>query len=307
MNVYELNSQCCYTKCVLESLFLSVIYVSSLYVWNSQHSRDHPSTIKKRFLSVLFMLIFSPLYTWYFIHDKTQVPIWYWLGLKWNGLFISAAASLFLTCVLFLGPICLACCKCTQLKQVISIENVKSNLTDLIWLRNCVVAPISEEFTFRACIIPLLLQCYQPFTSVFICPVFFGAAHFHQLIERIRAGTVCLDAFLISVFQFMYTTIFGAYSAFLFIYTGNIIAPIVAHQFCNHMGFPDFPEMFQFQEPKRSCLLALSLIGLICWCVMVKYATDPWLYSNQMNWTEINQCNAINSSDNFEQKHFVQL
>lgn len=34
---------------------------------------DHPSTIKKRFLSVLFMLIFSPLYTWYFICDKIQV------------------------------------------------------------------------------------------------------------------------------------------------------------------------------------------------------------------------------------------
>lgn len=55
------------------------------------------------------------------------------------------------------------------------IENMKSNFTDLIWLRNYVVAPISEEFTFRACIIPLLLQCFQPMTAVFICPVFFGA------------------------------------------------------------------------------------------------------------------------------------
>lgn len=34
---------------------------------------DHPLTIKKRFISVLFMLIFSPLYTWYFIRDKIQV------------------------------------------------------------------------------------------------------------------------------------------------------------------------------------------------------------------------------------------
>lgn len=31
--------KCSYKNCILESFFLSVIYVSSLYVWNSQHSR----------------------------------------------------------------------------------------------------------------------------------------------------------------------------------------------------------------------------------------------------------------------------
>jgi len=57
------------------------------------------------------------------------------------------------------------------------IENIKSDFTDLIWLRNYVVAPISEEFTFRACIIPLLLQRFQPITTILICPVFFGAGN----------------------------------------------------------------------------------------------------------------------------------
>jgi len=106
----------------------------------------------------------------------------------------------------------------------------------------------------------------------------------------------------ILVFQFMYTTIFGAYSALLFISTGHVIGPIIAHKFCNHMGFPDFREMFQFQEPKRSCLLVLSLIGLILWCILIKYTTDPQIYSNHMDWTEMNQCNTINSSNNFEKK-----
>lgn len=112
--------------------------------------------------------------------------------------------------------------------------------------------------------------------------------------------------FDVLVFQFMYTTIFGAYSALLFISTGNIIAPIMAHKFCNHMGFPDFQEMFQFQEPKRSCLFVLSLVGLILWCLLIKYATEPWIYSNQMDWTEMNQCNVTNSS-NFGQNFFVKL
>lgn len=78
----------------------------------------------------------------------------------------------------------------------------------------------------------------------------------------------------------------------LFISTGNIIAPIVAHKFCNHMGFPDFQEMLQFPEPKRSYLLVLSLTGLVLWCTAITYAIDPQIYSNQMNWLEINQCNA---------------
>ncbi|KAJ4437554.1 hypothetical protein ANN_17699 [Periplaneta americana] len=51
-----------------------------------------------------------------------------------------------------------------------------SNLTNLIWLRNHVVAPLSEEFTFRACMLPLLLQCFRPMTAVFVCPLFFGVA-----------------------------------------------------------------------------------------------------------------------------------
>lgn len=109
------------------------------------------------------------------------------------------------------------------------------------------------------------------------------------------------------MFQFMYTTVFGAYSALLFITTGNIIAPILAHKFCNHMGFPDFQEMFQFPEPKRSCLFLLSLVGLVIWCFLIKYTTEPWIYANQMDWTEMNQCNTTNSSTNIVLKHYEKL
>lgn len=56
-------------------LVIYVIFVRIIFVFEKCiiMFSDHPSTIKKRFLSVLFMLIFSPLYTWYFIHDKIQV------------------------------------------------------------------------------------------------------------------------------------------------------------------------------------------------------------------------------------------
>lgn len=122
-------------------LVIYVIFVRIIFVFEKCiiMFSDHPSTIKKRFLSVLFMLIFSPLYTWYFIHDKIQVrfrqninifyifkiknlqvSILYWLGLKWDGLFISAASSFALTSILFLASICSIDFKKNHCKSIIS-------------------------------------------------------------------------------------------------------------------------------------------------------------------------------------------
>uniref|UniRef100_A0A7C9DKL2 intramembrane prenyl-peptidase Rce1 n=1 Tax=Opuntia streptacantha TaxID=393608 RepID=A0A7C9DKL2_OPUST len=56
-----------------------------------------------------------------------------------------------------------------------------SNIT--AW-RNLVVAPITEEIVFRACMIPLLL-CggFKSQAVIFICPVFFSLAHLNHLLE----------------------------------------------------------------------------------------------------------------------------
>lgn len=48
------------------------------------------------------------------------------------------------------------------------------NMKNLIWLRNHVVAPLSEEFTFRSCMLPALLQCFSPTIAIIMCPLFFG-------------------------------------------------------------------------------------------------------------------------------------
>ena len=45
------------------------------------------------------------------------------------------------------------------------------------------------------------------------------------------------------ILQFAYTTIFGMYSAFLFVKTGHFAAPFIVHAYCNFMGFPDFMEV----------------------------------------------------------------
>lgn len=68
----------------------------------------------------------------------------------------------------------------------------------LIWWRNQVVAPLSEEWTFRACMLPLLLQCFTPPTAIFMCSSFFGLAHFHHIVERTKMGMNLKHAIVIS-------------------------------------------------------------------------------------------------------------
>lgn len=52
------------------------------------------------------------------------------------------------------------------------------NLKDIHFLRSHVVAPVAEEFVFRACMLPLLLQCFRPLTAIFIAPLFFGVGKY---------------------------------------------------------------------------------------------------------------------------------
>ena len=107
--------------------------------------------------------------------------------------------------------------------------------------------------------IPLLLYGgFSPFWAGFVAPLFFGVAHIHHIFHAITVeGTYWLHAILGSIFQFAYTTIFGWYSAYLYIQTNTgkqtgtiqttkltsrdkVLAPAIAHTFCNSMGFPDF-------------------------------------------------------------------
>ena len=60
----------------------------------------------------------------------------------------------------------------------------------------------------------------------------------------------------------LYTTVFGFYSAFLFLRTGHLAAPVVVHCFCNSMGFPDFAEVVHKPPKERTLLLALYVCGL---------------------------------------------
>lgn len=53
-----------------------------------------------------------------------------------------------------------------------------------------------------------------------------------------RSVNVQTDSRQMPVFQLAYTSIFGFHAAFLFLRTGSAVPPILAHIFCNIMGFP---------------------------------------------------------------------
>merc|ERR1719158_2655319 len=128
--------------------------------------------------------------------------------------------------------------------------------------------------------LPVLLGHYTHSQAIVVSPLFFGVAHFHHMVERIRKGEDILSSFLISMFQFTYTTIFGMSSALLFIRTGHFAAPFLVHAYCNFMGFPDFAEVIN-SEPKKRLFLALMFVtGAITFYLLLDRLTDVSWYSN---------------------------
>ncbi|KAG1331011.1 CAAX prenyl protease 2 [Cocos nucifera] len=160
----------------------------------------------------------------------------------------------------------------------------------MVW-RNYVVAPLTEELVFRACMIPLLL-CggFKTYSIIFLSPVFFSLEVLHCLCSMIlekahlnhflelyfQQKYSFLKAFLIVGLQLGYTVIFGSYASFLFIRTGNLISPIVAHIFCNVMGLPTLSS----SRTKGTATVA-CVAGLAGFCWLLFPATSPDLYNDR--------------------------
>lgn len=69
--------------------------------------RNHPEVIKKRFLSVGFMMLLSPLFPWIISSREfnEKVPLWFAMGFRLKGFLTAFILPLLLTMLLFLGPI----------------------------------------------------------------------------------------------------------------------------------------------------------------------------------------------------------
>ncbi|KPJ18266.1 CAAX prenyl protease 2 [Papilio machaon] len=270
---------------ILASVFLTILYVASLYVWRSKLSRDHPTTIKRRFFSVSCVMVLAPIVTWLFLKESTlnKGDMYEQLGLRLSGLLFAFVTPLALTMILFLGPLTMQFLSGAWKIYIHPIYWFAS-WQDLTWVRNHIMAPISEEWVFRACMMPLLLQCLEPYTAVFVGPLLFGIAHFHHMFEQIKLGLDLRSSIMISAFQFMYTSLFGAYSAYLFLRTGHFVAPLAAHIFCNHMGFPNFGDIPYYPLTQRLLIISNMVLGFTIWCNLLTPLTEPAYYDNKLYW-----------------------
>ncbi|XP_032735476.1 CAAX prenyl protease 2 isoform X3 [Lontra canadensis] len=295
---------CCWVS-VFSCLSLACSYVGSLYVWKSELPRDHPAVIKRRFTSVLVVSSLSPLCVllWRELTGiQPGTSLLTLMGFRLEGIFPAALLPLLLTMILFLGPLMQLSMDCPcdltdGLKVVLAPRSWARCLTDMRWLRNQVIAPLTEELVFRACMLPMLAPCTGLGPAVFTCPLFFGVAHFHHIFEQLRfrqssVGSIFLSAVLgqksmqvwsleaspSPAFQFSYTAVFGAYTAFLFIRTGHLIGPVLCHSFCNYMGFPAV--CAALEHPQRRPLLACYALGVGLFLLLLQPLTDPKLYGS---------------------------
>ncbi|XP_072840505.2 CAAX prenyl protease 2 isoform X1 [Pogona vitticeps] len=268
-------------------LGLACAYVGSLYVWKSHLPRDHPAVIKRRFTSVLVVSLLSPCFIWAWKEVTGVKPgpsLFTLMGFRLEGIVPATVLPLLLTMVLFLGPLIQLSMDCPW--DLVDGVRVALDpgfwllcLTDMRWLRNQIIAPFTEELVFRACMLPMLIPCTGLGPAIFTCPLFFGVAHFHHVIEqlRFRQGSTA-SIFLSAVFQFSYTAVFGAYTAFIFIRTGHLIGPVLCHSFCNYVGFPAVGAVLE--HPQRLLVVSFYLLGVALFCLLLHPMTDPAFFGH---------------------------
>mmetsp|Transcript_22075 Transcript_22075/g.36831 ORF Transcript_22075/g.36831 Transcript_22075/m.36831 type:complete len:278 (-) Transcript_22075:163-996(-) len=257
-------------------LAIAATYVGSIYLVGSPKpglGKDHPWIIRRRFYAVAFTCVAAWL-TFAMSMEPTGMLLEK-LGLRLPGLVTACVAPLILTATLFLGSI---------LQEYLNGElrwpwQDKSTMS---FLRLFVVAPVGEEWCFRACMLPLLMDAgVAPARAILLCPLFFGAAHLHHGWEMYVLQGKALNIVVLSVgVMFTYTTVFGWYAAFLFYRTGHVASAIVAHAFCNFMGFPAFGQVLSHPHSRVVC--AAYGVGIVGFSLLLRPLTAPPVYQNHL-------------------------
>uniref|UniRef100_A0A3Q3A495 CAAX prenyl protease 2 n=1 Tax=Kryptolebias marmoratus TaxID=37003 RepID=A0A3Q3A495_KRYMA len=142
------------------------------------------------------------------------------------------------------------------------VQSWRSCVKDAVWLRNQVVVPVMEELVFRVALLPVLMPSLIIFHT-----------HFHM--NPLSFPDYSLSCFFPGM-QFLYTTVFGAFAAFIFLRTGHVVAQVLCHSFCNSQGLPDLTSTLN--DPHRSVLLLFYLMGVVLFLLLLFPLTDPFFY-----------------------------
>ncbi|XP_041656771.1 CAAX prenyl protease 2-like isoform X1 [Cheilinus undulatus] len=213
---------------------------------------------------------------------EVNVSVWELIGVRMEGLLPAAVLPLLLTMVFYLGPLVQTAMDnpsgfTEELQSVLDVQSWRLCVSDAVWLRNQVVAPVTEELVFRGAMLPMLVPCTGPTAAIFTAPLFFGVAHFHHIIEQRHLYKDSMRVILlVSGMQFLYTTVFGVFTAFIFMRTGHVVGPVLCHSFCNSQGLPDIGSALR--HPQKPALLFSYVMGLLLFLVLLFPLTDPFFY-----------------------------
>ncbi len=252
-------------------LFL-VLFVGLLYATPAgRGDRDAPEAIRARFASVGATCLLSGLLVWW-ATPWAAGSFWTVVGLQPTRGWVTAGMPLLATLCLFAGPLCQSVWEDPEewtLHHLVTSQAGTSRKR-LIWWRNFVVAPLAEEWVFRACMCPLLrLAGFSFGVCVLLPPLLFGLAHAHHVagVLRERGHVGAAAAVSVMLFQVGYTTVFGSMAAYYFLCSGSVYGAMASHTFCNVMGFPDFAGAWASR--RRWVLAAIYVAGMVLFALLM--------------------------------------
>uniref|UniRef100_A0A0N4ZX19 CAAX prenyl protease 2 n=1 Tax=Parastrongyloides trichosuri TaxID=131310 RepID=A0A0N4ZX19_PARTI len=265
---------------IIFCLFAPFIYLTVLWMFdfNGTDRNALPSVIRRVTGALCCNLGF--IFVVHMILSKDNIGSFSKMGIKKEGIIASLFVSPIPTISLYFGTIIMLGLDGT-LKHIFTYKGWNDCIRDRIFVRNVLFAPISEELAFRACCIPLLINCFEKSTIIFILPLGFSLCHLHHILDDTRKGLSVIGSLLARLFQCSYSYLFGIYAAFLFIRTGNVIAPILSHAICNCLGLPSIHDVSEYPDKlPRMVLYCCHIFGLVMFIFLLFPLTDSILYQS---------------------------
>lgn len=149
----------CWCFCITAA-YLACLHLAA---WGAPPWRQHPVTVKRRMLGVLACSCVAWLPVFALRAQKAaggaEVPgMRQLLGLSGQQLLPALLLPLLLVVVLFLGPLLFAAHTAWERRASGAAQQQQEHggSSALHTLRDCVVAPLSEEWCFRSCMLCLL-------------------------------------------------------------------------------------------------------------------------------------------------------
>jgi prenyl protein peptidase len=155
-----------------------------------------------------------------------------------------------------------------------------NNMKRWIVLRNLLIAPMTEEIVFRSCMVSALTSTGMTSSNVcLVAPLFFGFAHLHHAILKLHQCNPIVSVALTTLFQFLYTSIFGAYVSYVYQRSTSLVTIVVCHSMCNGLGIPDLSFLHRNSSlyPRRLILLASLMFGFAGFIVCMAFFDLPTL------------------------------